>query len=346
MTTTTAPMTIPRIAARPSAFRQLAATNWREMIREPKTLFFTMIFPFIFLAMFSAMGILIDRGGDPPVVAVAGAAPSVTSALHDAGIATADTNAANVTVTVAGQSAVVTLAEGANVSKDAVVTALRDTGISRSDIAVVYADGSPVFDPLKGALPTVVMLGLLSLALLGTAAPLVGLRGRGTLRLLGTTPVRRWTFILSQTPCRVALGALQMTIIAGYAWYLGYLEAAAIPALLVTVLLGLSMLLALAYLFASRMVSQDLATTIASLLLPVAMLFAGSMVPKQLMPAAVQQIADYLPTTLLSQAVGISLVGDGSAGSLPIKWALMGLTALIATALAAKLFTWDQGDAR
>lgn len=338
----------PRRPTGSTGFRQLTLTNWRELVREPKTLFFTMFFPLLFLAMFGGLSVLMDRSGDPPVVAVGGDAPAaVTAALADAGVATAAPGAAaTMTVTTAGARATVHLAAGAGVARSDVIDALREAGFARAAIAVLQPDGSPAFDPLRGALPTVLMVGLLSLALLGTAAPLVGLRGRGTLRLLGTTPVRRWTFILAQTPPRLLLGAAQVAIVAIVAALLGYLQPAELPALAVTCVLGLLMVLALGYLFASRMISQDLATTVASLLLPVAMMLGGSMLPTQLMPAAVQQAADLLPTTMLSKALAVSLTGSGSGADLPALWGGMALVAVVATALAATLFTWDQGEHR
>ncbi|MEO3937720.1 ABC transporter permease [Dermatophilaceae bacterium Soc4.6] len=363
MTTSTLTAGPTLTSRRPTAFTQLVLTNWRELAREPKSLFFSMVFPLIFLVMFSAIGVMIDKGGDPPVVAVTGpAAAEVVAALEADGITVvADASAAsaasaassataaggvNIRVRADGDTASIVLPTGSSISKNPVVDAVHSTGVSKGAIEVVNADGSAVFDPVRGSLPTVLMLGLLSLAFLGTAAPLVGLRQRGTLRLLGTTPVRRSTFVLAQIPARFAMGAIQVGVIAGYAAYLGYLDVASAGALLLSCALGLVMVLALGYLFASRMSNQDLATTIASLLIPVAMIFAGSMMPSQLLPDGVRRVADALPTSVLSQSIGVSLVGDGSTTGLPAKWALMAGIAFAATLAAALVFTWDRKDAR
>lgn len=330
-------------------FWQLSLTNWRELYRDPKTLFFSMIFPFMFLAMFSGMGVMMDQAGSTPIVAVTGeGAGSVGTGLADRDITQVTSGQqgtpANVMVTLDGTTALVILDSGETPAKNGVLDAIHAAGISKADITVVGSDGSEIYDPLRGALPAVLMLGLLSLAFIGTAAPLVGLRHRGTLRLLGTTPLSRLTFILAQTPARLALGAVQVALIAAYATYLGYLDLASAGSLMISAIIGLAMLLALGYLLAARISSQELATTVSSLLIPVALIFSGSMLPSQLLPDGLRAVTDKLPTTLLANAFGVDLVGSGNRSELPPAWLLMSAIALVAAVLAAIAFRWDQGE--
>lgn len=347
MTSHTAAAPFGRSVRRHSAFRQLAVTNWREMYRDPKTLFFSMIFPFIFLAMFAAMGSLMDSGAATPHVTVSGSAPaSVSQALQNAHIdvVPSGSRGGNLAVTVTGDHATVRMLGGATVSRNAVVSAIASTGVQRSAVQVLTTTGADAFDPLRSALPTVLMIGLLSIAFLGTAGPLVGLRQRGTLRLIGTTPVRRLTFIGAQSPARLLLGLIQVAIIAGYAYGLGYLRPADIGPLLITSVLGLAMVLSFGYLLASRMTSQDLATTVGSLLIPIAMLFAGSILPPELLPAGVRGVTEHLPTSVLSDSLGVSLVGGHA--SLMQGWLTMLLITVVTVGLTAAIFSWDQGGKR
>jgi ABC-2 type transport system permease protein len=333
-------------------FRQLSLTNWRELYRDPKTLFFSMIFPFLFLGMFTLMGFLMDQAGESPVVSVSGpGAASVERSLEQAGIALAPPGTplgtdANVLVTAGTDSADVLVDVTEPPAKDAVVDAIKDAGISKSATTVLGSDGSAVFDPVRGALPTVLMLGLLSLAFLGTAAPLVGLRQRGTLQLLGTTPLHRSTFILAQTPARFAMGALQVAAISGYAYYLGYLDLGSAGSLMVSCLLGLVMLLSLGYLLASRLTSQEFTTTVASLLIPAALLLSGGMMPAEIIPEGVRAITQVLPTTILSDAIAVDLVGTDPDWGLGLLWLSMAGFTLVAGVAAAGLFRWGQGGKR
>ena len=348
----------PRRAGRARVFRALAVTSTKEILRDPKTLFFTVVFPFLFLGLFFFMdSTFMSEGPAPTAVVVQGEhAGQLAQSLHGGGLpATTDPAAA----TSAGAEAPVvwvqahpdgvtaTLTGKELPARAGVLDGLRDAGYPRRDVTFTGPDGTPVSDMLATSVPSVLMVALLSLAFLGTAAPLVGLRQRGTLRLLGTMPVSRSTFLVAQWPVRGAVALVQVGIVVATAWAMGLLDPVRLPLLLITTGIGLLALLSIGYLIVARIRSQDLATTVMSLILPIALLLAGAMMPEELLPEAVVSVAHWVPTTVLSKAIGESLTGVHSGVlPLPLAWLFLAGVTVVCGLLASRLFTWDQGEGR
>lgn len=337
-----------------SALAELSLTNARELLRDGKTMFFVLFFPLFFLGLFWFLANTIDAESPQPVVAVT---QSVNSAalvhrLEAAGFIASESAPGT---TVRNATAVVTLQDAsATVLLDAeekpqwrgLVDGIAADGIAKTRITAGYSDGSTVSDPLRTSLASIVMVSFLTLALLGTAVPVVALRGKGTLRLLGTMPLRRSTFILSQSPARFLVGVAQLALVLVVTALLGYLSLAAVPRLIVTALLGLTMLFAIGYLLGSRASNSEATTTVVSLLIPVALMLSGSVIPLSVFPAEVQATVGWLPTTVLAKALSVDLVGDTAAIDLGVAWGVMAAVALLAWGLASVLFRWDQGEER
>lgn len=336
-----------------SALKELSTANAKELVRDGKTMFFVLLFPLFFLALFGFLGFTIDAQSPPAKVAVVASAQAqdMVNAAEAKGLSAAVANGAGASdatalVRVEGDSATVTLAQPEAPSWRPVVAAIAETGIPRTHIAVGFADGSPVSDPLKTSLPSILMVSFLSLAFLGTAVPLVSLRGKGTLRLLGTTPLKRSTFIASQSPIRLILGVAQFALVVGSTYALGYLEATAIPRLAVTALIGLLMLFAIGYLIGSRGKNPEATTMGVSLMLPVALMLSGAVIPLSIFPSGVADVLAWIPTTILADALAVDLVGAAGRWDTWVSWLVMIGIGAIAALAAVRLFRWDQGEKR
>lgn len=350
--------TVAQRAPRSRVFRALAVTGAREILRDPKTLFFIAIFPFFFLGMFWFMDSTFAQDGPAPQLAVVTGshATEVVDSLRGRGIeaSTDPARAAGIDRQTpaawidAGDAAVTATLSGAELpARGPILDALREAGFSRAAVEFKGSDGTVMTDMLATSLPSVLMVALLSLAFLGTAAPLVGLRQRGTLRLLGTMPIDRPLFLVSQWPIRMAIAGFQLAVIVAAAWSWGLLDVTRLPHLLLTTFLGLLALFALGYLVVSRIKSQDLAMGILSLVLPLALMLSGAMIPKEFLPDALVRFADWMPTTVLAQALGEAMTGHSRGGlSLPMAWLVLVGAALVCAVLASRLFTWDQGEGR
>lgn len=344
----------PRRAGGTRAFRALSSTSAKEILRDPKTLFFTVVFPFLFLGLFFFMDATFSSQGPAPTAVVVQGhdAEHLVQSLKQDGLP-ATTNAAvgpeapAVWITASDDSVTATLSGKELPARSEVLAGLQDAGYPRHSVAFHAPDGTPLTDMLATSVPSVLMVALLSLAFLGTAAPLVGLRQRGTLRLLGTMPINRGTFLLAQMPIRIVIALVQVALIVVTAWTQGLLDPVRLPLLLVTVAIGLVCLLAVAYLIVARIRSQDLATTVMSLILPIALLLAGAMMPSELLPGSVVAVSHWVPTTVLSNAIGDSLSGVHTGPmNLVQAWLFLASVAGVCGLLASRLFTWDQGEGR
>lgn len=328
-----------------SALAELTATNTRELVRDGKTMFFVLLFPLFFLGLFWFIGYSTDAGSANPQVVVAESAmsPEIVASLAEQGVSTVSQSdpSANILITTDGDHATVTLASKDQPAWNKTVKALRDVGIPRTSIDVVTTEGIPAMDPLRTSMASILMVSFLSLAFLGTAVPLVSLRGQGTLRLLGTTPLKRSVFVLSQSPARFGLGLLQMVLVISVTFYLGYLDFAHLPRLIVTALLGLIMLFSLGFLIGSRARNAEATTTVVSLLLPVALMLSGAVIPMQVFPESVVRVLEWLPTTVLANSLSTDLVGSNAGLSIGVSWAAMAVVAIIAAWITTKIFRWD-----
>lgn len=246
------------------ALSRLSATNLRELVRDPTTFFFLLIFPFLFLGLF----------------------------------------------------AFISSTQGA----------------------------SDNFDGFRFGVPAVLILAFGQLALFGTATTMVQLRSRGTLRLLSLTPLRRSTFVASLVPGRLLIAASQLAVLATVAAITGFLEPGQLGRLIVSCLLGLGMLFAFGFFMGGRISSPEVASGGLSAVLPILLIASGVLVPLRYMPAALQDIAHWIPLTYLGDAIRQDLIGDKAMHAIWLDWLIIAGTAMVFVVLAILTFRWDEGD--
>ncbi|MBT2445601.1 ABC transporter permease [Streptomyces sp. ISL-43] len=339
-----------------SALRQLITANARELYRDGKTLFFVVFFPLLFLGMFLGFGHL-NTGGSYRVAVVA--SPVQQQILEriaaEDGFSAEPWSGEAGPTQLGGYDAIVQATDGrATVTLDSAKfgamrtlrEVLDDSGISPSRAAFRTPDGGQPFDPVKASLPTALVMALMSVAFFGTATPLIALRQRGTLRLLGTTPLRRLTFVVAQAPVRLALVAGQLILLGAVAVSLGFLSATGTVLLFATGMLGALMLFAFGYLAASRLRNPEVANGLLAVLMPLVLLLGGLFIPLEMLPGALRTLSDALPTTYLVDALNHQLTGAPSTHGLGVDWLVLTIATLIFGGLAACLFRWDQGEER
>ncbi|MFZ7089182.1 ABC transporter permease [Curtobacterium sp. RRHDQ10] len=344
---TTASSTEVRHAGR-AAFKQLTLLSTREVFRNVKS-FISLMFSFLFfLVVIVGVDFSVNGGRPAPVVSVAGGQHSaqVVTALrdHDLVVRAADDQSVTAKITIGEHRATIALVGKHKPSWKQLVAVVHSTGIPSADILVTGSDGTPEPDVLRTNLATVLVTGFMAVAFMGTSVPLVTLRQRGTLRLLGTTPVSRTAFILAQSPVRFALGIAEAIVVLIIAWSQGYVESLSIVRLSITLIVGLAMMFALAYLVASRATNPDVIAQVTGFL-PVIVIFScGTIVPLHIFPDFVRYLTYSFPSTWFMQAVGADIAGTQPFISVYWLWAMMAAVAVAAALLAARLFKWDQGD--
>ncbi|MGW8975639.1 ABC transporter permease [Streptomyces platensis] len=341
-----------------AALRQLVKANARELVRDGKTVFFVLLFPLLFLGMFLGLGQLTANGSYRVAVKASSEQRQIIDRLADTEGFRAEAwrrGAPPAPGDLAGYDAIVVMAHGrADVTVEAgkfgalkgLRAALADSGVDSSRADFRTPDGGRPFDPVKASLPTALVMALMSVAFFGTATPLIALRQRGTLRLLGTTPLRRRTFVVAQAPVRLALVAVQLLVLASVAVGLGFLPLVDTARLFATGLLGAVMLFSFGYVVASRLRNAEIANGVLAVLMPVVLLLGGLFLPMQMMPAALQTISKAMPTTYLVDALNHDLTGAASVYGLTVDWLVLVGAAVVFGGLATRLFRWDQGEER
>ena len=335
-----------------SQFMELASSSAKDLYRDRKGSFSILLMFLFFFLLMVGLNYTINIGGrNAPVVAVDSSVvlySEVREQLAASGLKTVDAHnadAATVTVKETEQGVVVLLRAKTNSQWLQVAAAVERAGYKTSDYTVIDTLGDPVVDILRNSLAGVSCIGLMAITFMGTSVPLTRMRENGTLRLLGTTPANKLTFILAQTPARLVFGVFVILTIFITSLLLGYTQAAQLFRLLGTMTLGLAMLFALAYLLASRSRKPDTINNI-SATLPMLVLFAsGSVLPPRMFPEPVTWALDCLPTTWYVRAAAADLAGDAtSTEHIWLYWTLMLTTTITAAALATRLFLWDDQE--
>lgn len=203
--------------------------------------------------------------------------------------------------------------------------------------------GSPDFT--KIVIPMAIFLAVTSTALTVTAGPLAGMRSKGILRLLGTTPVGRTRLVLTHLVTRVAMVTVQIAVLMVIALAIGAVEVADIPALFAISLLGMAMFLGIGYLIGGRLKSPDAATNLGTFIQLATLFLSGLAIPLWLLPDRVGDVLGILPTTFFAD-----LLTTQTAGGDPIHAAWLSVLVVLATsavaiAVAISTFRWDQGEA-
>lgn len=202
--------------------------------------------------------------------------------------------------------------------------------------------GAPDFTSM--VIPISLFLAVTSTALTVTAGPLVEMRAKGTLRLLGTTPVGRARVVVTHMAVRAAMVVVQSVLLLSVAVALGVVPVAAVPAMFGITLLGLGMFGAVGYLIGGRLTSPNAAAHLANLFQLASLFLSGLTIPLWLMPAPVAEVLGLLPTTFYVDLMMSRVTGADPNHPVWLSVVVMvGVTVVVAWA-SVRTFRWDDGE--
>lgn len=209
---------------------------------------------------------------------------------------------------------------------------------------VPKTEGAPDFAKL--VTPMALFLAVTSTALTVTSGSLANMRSKGTLRLLGTTPVGRGRLLLTHMIVRVGMVVTQAVALLAIAIMAAGLELARVPAMLGITLLGMAMFGGIGYLIGGRMNSPDTATNMCTLIQLAALFLSGLALPFALMPDGVVRVLSLLPTTFFADLM-LTQMPEAT----PYHPAWLSITVVAGCAVAAiwaaiAFFKWDQGEGK
>ncbi len=190
------------------------------------------------------------------------------------------------------------------------------------------------------AAPGVLALAVLGTSFTGQAIALGFDRRYGVLRLLATTPLGRSGFLAGRLGSVLVVQALQVLVLGAVAVALGWRPweagGAALPALLVALLLGSAALVSLALLLAGTLRAEAV-LAIANVVY-VLLLGAGVLLPAAVLPPGLAAVAVLLPSGAMGEAARAATI-DGSLAVVPLV--VMAAWAVLGAAAAARWVRWS-----
>ena len=185
-----------------------------------------------------------------------------------------------------------------------------------------------------------VAIVLASLGLTGVPMVLGQYRERGVLRRLGATPVRPLTLLLADLTVWAAAAVLSVAMLIAVVRIAFHVPAPVKPGwFILAVALGIASLFATGLLAASVAPTARGAAGIGWLLLFPNMFLSGIYFPTEEMSSTMRQIGNFTPLGSAVHAVRDSWMGIDPR---PEYLGIMAAWALVAGALAARFFRWDQ----
>ncbi len=348
-------------------FRSLATAMAKGFVRDRMALFFSVLFPMMFLVLFG--GIFSDQGAPRLTITVVGDVqlldrlPADTRAGLEAAVdlVPADDVGAALALLRAGDSDAVLSQDGDRLelrySEADPVTAGTVQGTIRGVVqqANLEAAGSPPRYTLSAAqvedesLETIqyVTPGLLGWAIatsaaFGASANLVGWRRSGLLRRLRLAPVSTPEVVVSRVVVSVGIALLQAVLFVGLAWAVfGLRLTGAWPMALPLLVCGTLAFMAIGLLAGSVSRTEEGATGLANfVILPMAFL-SGSFIPLDAAPGWLRTVSVVLPLRHLNDGMlDVMVRGQGPVAAVGPMLILVGFAAVL-TLVAVRLFRWE-----
>lgn len=346
-----------------TAFKTLSLAMFKGFIRDKVTLFFTFLFPLMFLVIFGL--ILRDVGADKTRIAVVGDGP-IVSALRDSGalelepyhdeaaavqkVKDGDLPAALI---IRGQQLDVRFAQSDQV-KSATVLGIINGFVDKANLA---ATGQPPkftfaaekvedasLKPIQYLTPGILSWGVAVSAVFGSALTLVSWRRKQVLRRIRLAPVSATSVLSSRILVSAGVAMVQGAIFIGIAmlpvfglklsgsWWL------AIPLLL----LGTIAFFALGMLVGAFAKTEEAASAAANIVvLPMAFL-SGTFFPVDQAPAWLQTVSKIFPLRHMNDGMLDVLVRGKGIEALAVPAAVLIGFALVVGFLASRVFKWEE----
>jgi len=345
-----------------TAFKSLARAMFKGFYRDKATLFFTFVFPLMFLIVF---GLLFrDAGSEKTTIAVVGDGP-VLGAIEESGILDLERYG-----TVEDAVAKVRLGDlPAMVAEDDDRVTVRyaqsdqtQSGVVRGIVSGIVgqvnqaATGQPPrftidernvedssLKPIQYITPGIMSWGVAVTAVFGAALTLVSWRKKQVLRRIRLAPVGASTVLSSRVVVTIGVAIVQAVIFLGVGslpvfglrltgtWWL------AIPVFL----LGILAFFAIGMLVGAFCKTEEAATGAANIVvLPMAFL-SGTFFPIDQAPPWMQTVSKVLPLRHMNDGITDFLVRGRSADALVVPCLVLAAFVLVVGAIAAKVFQWE-----
>ena len=189
--------------------------------------------------------------------------------------------------------------------------------------------------------PSILGMALMQLGIF-SAVSLVADREKLILKRLNATPLRRWQLVGSNILVRLVIGIVQTALIVGIGTLVFHVKVSG-NALVVAgfVLVGAVAFIALGYVIASFAKTEDAASGMVSAVQFPLMFLSGTFIPISVMPSFLQPVANALPLTYLSDALRQTMVNGAALAPLWLCFGVLAAFAIVCFGIAARFFRWQ-----
>jgi ABC-2 type transport system permease protein len=189
--------------------------------------------------------------------------------------------------------------------------------------------------------PSILAMALMQLGVFA-AVPLVQQREKGILKRLGATPLARWKLIVSNILLRLMVAVIDTVLILGIG--LTVFNVQIVGNLLLAVgfvLLGAGAFLALGFMLASFLKTEEQATGVVQVVQMPLMFLSGIFFPFDFMPEFLRTVARFLPLTYLGDGLRQVMVNGTQVAPLGVDAAILAGWLVVCLAIAARSFRWE-----
>ena len=195
--------------------------------------------------------------------------------------------------------------------------------------------------------PTALVFGMVMIAVQHVPAVIATYRERGILRRLSTTPAHPRRVLLAQMMVAFASVVVSAGVMIVLAWAVLDVAPPERPLeFVVAAIVGYAALLGLGLISAAVVRTSSAANQVGTLLFVALMFFGGAFLPRVLMPDLLRELGEFISPGLQALTAAWSTeAGEitATAGGQPfwLQIAIMAGIAVLASAIAAKLFRWE-----
>ena len=189
--------------------------------------------------------------------------------------------------------------------------------------------------------PSILAMALMQLGVFA-AIPLVQQREKGILKRLGATPLARWKLVGSNVLLRLMVAIVDAVLILGIGYVFfdvqivgNLLEAAGV------VLLGAASFLAIGFMLASFLKTEEQATGVVQIVQLPMMFLSGIFFSFDFLPGFLQTVARFLPLTYLGDAMRQVMVNGTQVAPLGMDLAILTGWLVVCLTIAARKFRWE-----
>jgi len=189
--------------------------------------------------------------------------------------------------------------------------------------------------------PSILAMALMQLGVFA-AVPLVQQREKGILRRIGATPLPRWKLVASNIMMQLVVAVVDTVLILGVGvlvfkiQIVGNLAAAA-----GFVFLGAGAFLALGFMLASFLKTEEQATGVVQVVQMPLMFLSGIFFPFDFMPDFLRSVARLLPLTYLGDGLRQTMVNGTQVAPLALDAAVLAGWLVVCLAISARSFRWE-----